>query len=125
MAKKAIITPEEAVSLALSVLSDKYKEHFIGIYLDARLKAKKAILISLGSLTASIVHPREVFRPAIESNAAAVVLAHNHPSGEATPSEEDIEITKQLVQAGKILGISLLDHVVITKDSFASIQANY
>ena len=84
------------------------KEHLRGLYLNSHNRVV-----------------RDVFRPAIESNAAAVILAHNHPSGEATPSEEDIEITKQLVQAGKIVGISLLDHVIITKNTFASISANY
>ncbi|MEK7501403.1 MAG: DNA repair protein RadC, partial [Patescibacteria group bacterium] len=101
------------------------KEHLRGLYLNSHNRVIRDEVISIGTINSNMIHPREVFRPAIESNAAAVVLAHNHPSGEATPSEEDIEITKQLVQAGKILGISLLDHVVITKDSFASIQANY
>jgi DNA repair protein RadC len=72
-----------------------------------------------------MIHAREVFRPAIECNAAALVLAHNHPSGEVTPSKEDIDITADLVRAGKILGISILDHVIITKDSFASVSVDY
>lgn len=101
------------------------KEHLRGLYLNSHNRIIRDEVISIGTINSNMIHPREVFRPAIESNAAAVVLAHNHPSGEVTPSEEDIEITKQLVQAGKILGISLLDHVVITKDSFASIQVNY
>ena len=71
------------------------------------------------------MHPREVFRPAIEYSAAAIVLAHNHPSNIATPSTQDIEITQQLIQAGKILGINILDHVIITKDTYVSISANY
>lgn len=101
------------------------KEHLRGLYLNSHNRIIRDEVISIGTINSNMIHPREVFRPAIESNAAAVVLAHNHPSGEVTPSSEDIEITKQLVQAGKILGISLLDHVVITKDTFASIQANY
>ncbi len=101
------------------------KEHLRGLYLNSHNRVIRDEVISIGTINSNMIHPREVFRPAIESNAAAVVLAHNHPSGEATPSQEDIEITKQLVQAGKILGISLLDHVVITKDTFASIQASY
>ncbi|MDP2736496.1 MAG: JAB domain-containing protein [bacterium] len=114
MTKKAIITPEEAVKLALSVLLDKHKEHFIGIYLDARLKAKKALLISLGTLTASIVHPREVFRPALCSASASIILLHNHPSGDTEPSEADLTITSRLEQAGEILGIGLIDHIIFT-----------
>jgi len=101
------------------------KEHLRGLYLNSHNRIIRDEVISIGTINSNMIHPREVFRPAIESNAAAVVLAHNHPSGEASPSLEDIEITKQIVQAGKILGISLLDHVVITKDSFASILANY
>lgn len=116
MTKKVIITPQEAVNLALAVLLDKYKEHFIGIYLDARLKAKKAILISLGSLNASIVHPREVFRPAICSASASVILLHNHPSGDTEPSTDDLAVTKRLEQAGAILGIELVDHIIFTAD---------
>jgi DNA repair protein RadC len=101
------------------------KEHLRGLYLNSHNRIIRDEVISIGTINSNMIHPREVFRPAIESNAAALVLAHNHPSGEAAPSKEDIEITKQLVQAGKILGISLLDHVIITKDTFASIQANY
>ena len=101
------------------------KEHLRGLYLNSHNRVVRDEVISIGTINSNMIHPREVFRPAIESNAAAVILAHNHPSGEATPSEEDIEITKQLVQAGKIVGISLLDHVIITKNTFASISANY
>ena len=101
------------------------KEHLRGLYLNSHNRVIRDEVISIGTINSNMIHPREVFRPAIESNAAAVILAHNHPSGEVTPSEEDIEITKQLVQAGKIMGISLLDHVIITKDAFASISANH
>jgi len=101
------------------------KEHLRGLYLNSRNHIIRDEVISIGTINTNIVHPREVFRPAIESNASAIVLAHNHPSGEATPSSEDIEITKQIIQAGKILGISLLDHIIITKDEFVSIKANY
>ncbi len=101
------------------------KEHMRGLYLNSHNRVIRDEVISIGTINSNIIHPREVFHPAIESNAAAVVLAHNHPSGETGPSNEDIEITNQLVEAGKILGISLLDHVIITKDGFASINANY
>ncbi len=101
------------------------KEHLRGLYLNSHNRLIRDEVISIGTINSSIIHPREVFRPAIECNAAAVVLAHNHPSGEAKPSDEDVEITAQLVQAGKILGITILDHVIITRDTFTSVGANY
>ena len=101
------------------------KEHLRGLYLNSHNHIIRDEVISIGTINANMIHPREVFRPAIECNAAAVVLAHNHPSGEVTPSAEDVEITHQLIQAGKILGISLLDHVIITKDTFTSVNASY
>jgi DNA repair protein RadC len=101
------------------------KEHLRGLYLNSHNRILRDEVISIGTVNSSMIHPREVFRPAIECNSAAVVLVHNHPSGESSPSAEDIEITKQLVQAGKILGISILDHVIVTKDAFTSVSANY
>jgi DNA repair protein RadC len=101
------------------------KEHLRGLYLNSHNRLIRDEVISIGTINSSIIHPREVFRPAIECNAAAVVLAHNHPSGESKPSDEDVEITAQLVQAGKILGITVLDHVIITRDAFTSVSANY
>ncbi len=101
------------------------KEHLRGIYLNTHNRILRDEVISIGTVNSNMIHPREVFRPAIECNAAAVILAHNHPSGEAAASAEDIEITKQLVQAGKILGIRILDHVVITKQTFTSINSEY
>lgn len=100
------------------------KEHMRGLYLNSHGRIIRDEVISIGTINSNIIHPREIFRPALASNATAVVIAHNHPSGEATPSAEDIEITKQLVQAGKILGIALLDHVIITKDAFTSVNAS-
>ncbi|HEX4104227.1 MAG TPA: DNA repair protein RadC [Candidatus Paceibacterota bacterium] len=101
------------------------KEHLRGLYLDSHYQLIHDEMISVGSLTTNIVHPREVFRPALEYAASAVILAHNHPSGVATPSEADVAITRQIVEAGKILGISLLDHVVITKTKFESVGVDY
>ena len=101
------------------------KEHLRGLYLNSHNHIIRDEVISIGTINANMIHPREVFRPAIECNAAAVVIAHNHPSGEVTPSTEDVEVTHQLIQAGKILGISLLDHVIITKDTFTSVNASY
>lgn len=101
------------------------KEQLRGLYLDTHNRIIHQETISIGTINANIVHPREVFRPALEYGAAAVVLAHNHPSGISTPSTADIEITKQIIEAGKVLGIHLLDHVIIAGDDFSSIEANY
>ena len=101
------------------------KEQLRGLYLNSHNQVIHDEVISIGTINSNIVHPREVFRPAVEFNAVAFVLAHNHPSGIAAPSDQDVEITQQIVKAGKILGIHLLDHVIITKDSFASVKADY
>ena len=109
----------------LKDMSDLPKEYLRGLYLDARYQVIHDEIISIGSLTSNVVHPREVFRPALEYVASAVILAHNHPSGEAKPSDADIAITEQIVAAGKILGIGVLDHVIIGKNKFESIPVNY
>ncbi len=101
------------------------KEHLRGLYLNTHNRIIRDEVISIGTINSNLIHPREVFKLGVDSNAVAVVLAHNHPSGEAIPSTEDIEITKQLVQAGKILGIRVLDHVIIGKDTFASVNVDY
>lgn len=109
----------------LKDMRDLPKEHLRGLYLDSHYQLVHDEVISIGSLTANIIHPREVFRPAIEYSASAVILAHNHPSGVAKPSDADITITRQIVEAGKIVGIGLLDHVIITKNKYESIPAEY
>ena len=109
----------------LSEMRNMPKECLRALFLNGRNTVIRNEVISIGTVNSNIIHPREVFRPGIESNAAAVVLAHNHPSGDLTPSPEDIKITEQLIQAGKILGIAVLDHIIIAKDSFASVQAKY
>src|SRR3989454_7592557 len=98
------------------------REHFVGFYLNSRNQVLRREVISIGSLNASIVHPREVFQPAIAVSAASLILAHNHPSGDPTPSEEDLAITRRLVEAGRIPGIDILDHVRVTKDAYARFQ---
>lgn len=100
---------------------DREKEHFYNICLDAKNKIKLIDCVSIGSLTASIVHPRECFRRAIIEGAASIILGHNHPSGDPTPSKEDIELTRRLQDAGELLGIKVLDHIVIGKDSHVSL----
>jgi DNA repair protein RadC len=101
------------------------KEHLRGLYLNSHNRIIHDEVISIGTLTTNIVHPREVFRPAIEYSAAAIVLAHNHPSGICVPSSNDIEVTKQLIEVGKTVGIRILDHIIVTKESFASIVLKY
>lgn len=109
----------------LKNMSNLSKEHLRGLYLNSHNRIIHDEVISIGTINSNIVHPREVFRPAIEHNSVAVVLAHNHPSNIATPSTQDIEVTRQLINAGKILGINVLDHVIITKDTYVSIGSNY
>jgi DNA repair protein RadC len=101
------------------------KECLRGLFLNSHNRVIRNEVISIGTVDSNIIHPREVFRSGIEANAAAVVLAHNHPSGDPTPSFADVEVTKQLVAAGKILGIRVLDHVIIAKDSWKSVNADY
>lgn len=109
----------------LSDMRNLPKEHLRGLYLNSHYRVIHDEVISIGSLTANIIHPREVFRPAIEYSAAAVIVAHNHPSDVSKPNDKDIEITKQLIEAGNILGIDLLDHLIITKNKFVSILDEY
>lgn len=109
----------------LSDMRNLPKEQMRGLYLNSHSRIIRDEVISIGTVNSNFVHPREVFHPGVESTAAAIVLAHNHPSGEVTPSSEDIEITRQLIQAGKIMGIRILDHVIITKDSYTSVPADY
>lgn len=97
------------------------KEQLRGLYLGSRHQVIHDEIISIGSMTSNIVHPREVFQPAIDYGAVAVIIAHNHPSGSLEPSDADLEVTQQLIAAGKILGIDLLDHLIITADGHQSI----
>jgi DNA repair protein RadC len=103
-------------------LRDARHERFLLLLLDGRHRLLREVVISQGTLTASLVHPREVFRPALREAAAAVVLVHNHPSGDPTPSLEDREITERLAQAGELLGIPVLDHVVVAERGYASLR---
>jgi DNA repair protein RadC len=102
------------------------REHFVGLYLKTRNRLLARETISVGSLNASIVHPREVFEPALRLAAASLVVVHNHPSGETDPSEDDLAITRRLSEAGEILGIPLLDHVIVGALGFTSLkEGNY
>ncbi len=123
--KPVIIRTANQVYEYLKDMRDLPKEHLRGLYLDGHYQLVHDEVISIGSLTSNIIHPREVFRPAIEYSASAVILAHNHPSGVSKPSEADLTITRQIVEAGKIVGISLLDHVIVTKAKYESIPVEY
>jgi DNA repair protein RadC len=114
--------PEDAAVAIGKELSAARKEHFCTLYLDTRNRVIRKETISIGTLNASLVHPREVFQPAVECSAASVILVHNHPSGEAEPSREDLLLTKRLVSAGEIMGIDVLDHVIVAKRSFVSLR---
>jgi DNA repair protein RadC len=103
-------------------LRDAPKERFLALLLDGRHRLLREEPVSLGTLTASLVHPREVFRPALRACAAALVLVHNHPSGDPAPSPEDREVTRRLARAGEILGIPVLDHVIVAERGFCSLR---
>ena len=105
--------PEDIVSLVWNRLKGKKKEYFLALFLDTRNQLIKIAEISVGSLDTSVVHPREVFKEAISASAAAVAFVHNHPSGDPTASEEDIGLTKRLAEAGEIMGIDVVDHIII------------
>ncbi len=117
---KELTDPKKVYRLIKNKLKDYHKEHFYIIVLNSRNWSVAEV--SVGSLDASIVHPREVFSEAIKNKAASVIFVHNHPSGDPEPSEDDLEITKRLVEAGKILGIKVIDHIIITKDGFLSFK---
>ena len=103
---------------------DRDKEHFSVMHLDIKNRVKLVEVVSIGTLSSSLVHPRETFRRAVCQGSAAIMVAHNHPSGEADPSDEDTKITKLLFEAGNILGIQLLDHVIFTSTEFFSFRSN-
>ena len=107
-----LVTPD-AVEGFLKDLKELAQEVFVIVSLNSKNRAIQRHLVSIGTVNSTLVHPREVFRPAILDGASAVIVGHNHPSGDQTPSAEDIKITKQLVGAGEIVGIKVLDHIII------------
>ncbi len=104
-------------------IGNKKEEHFMILYFDTRNKLVNEE-ISIGTLNASLVHPREVFKKAIKDNVAQIIIAHNHPSGDSKPSEEDMSTTKRLIEAGKLVGISIIDHLIITSGGYFSFKEN-
>jgi len=117
----SISRPTDVIPLVAD-LRDKKKEYFVAIYLNARNQVICREEVSIGSLNASLVHPREVFFPAVGSSAACVILVHNHPSGDVTPSREDIELTRRMCSAGEIMGIEVIDHIIVCAERFLSLK---
>ncbi len=116
-------SPSQVFEMFSGMLKDAPKEHFLTLHLDGKNRISCFDPVSIGSLNQSIVHPREVFATALKSSAAAILLIHNHPSGDPNPSREDMEITRRLKEACDILGIRILDHIIIG-DSFYSFAAS-
>lgn len=117
-----VSTPEEVVAAVSNRLKDEMKEHFWALFLDTRNRLIKIGEISVGSLDTSVVHPREVFKEALAACAASVIFVHNHPSGNPEASKDDIELTKRLAQAGEIMGIEVLDHVILGVSAYISLK---
>jgi DNA repair protein RadC len=120
--KTVIKTPEDIAGLVQSRLKGKKKEYFLVVLLDTRNQLIKVAEISIGSLDSSVVHPREVYKEAISASAASVIFVHNHPSGDTEASEDDIKLTKRLAEAGEIVGIDVLDHIIIGGKNHASLK---
>jgi DNA repair protein RadC len=118
--EKKITSPEDVVNIFLPLLKDELNEHFYVVCLNSANKIIRIEKISTGSLDSSIVHPREVFKVAIENSAKSIILVHNHPSGNAEPSSEDIAITKKLVEVSKLMEIPIFDHLIIAERSYTS-----
>ena len=119
---KPVTSPEGIYKIVSAKITNFSKEHFYVISLDIRNNFIGIDEISVGTLTASLVHPRETFESAIRRHAASIIIAHNHPSCETDPSEDDLKITKRLIEAGKIMGIEVLDHIIFTTKSYLSFK---
>jgi DNA repair protein RadC len=119
---KIINSPKDIFPLLKEKIINFHKEYFMVASLDNRNKIINVHMVSVGTLNSSLIHPRETFEVAIKSHAAAIIICHNHPSGELKPSEDDLIITQNLVKAGKLLGIEVSDHLIITKDGYYSFK---
>jgi DNA repair protein RadC len=120
LSDKKITSPQDIAEEFIPILRDEIKEQFIVVCLSTSNKIIRKEIISIGNLNSSIVHPREVFKVAVENNAASIILIHNHPSGNPEPSSEDISITKKLVEAGKMMEIPVYDHIIIAGNNYTS-----
>ncbi len=120
--KEKILNSEDAVKTASSVITNWKQENFVAVYVDGANNVLDARLLHLGTLNQSLVHPRELFAPAIELRSLGVIVAHNHPSGGTEPSADDLQLTRRIQEAGKILGIEVIDHVIITASEHYSFR---
>lgn len=120
VANKKIASPQDVAEIFIPILRDENKEKFIVVCLNSANKIIKFETISIGNLNSSVVHPREVFKVAIDNSSASIILIHNHPSGNPEPSNEDIRITKKIVESGKIMEIPVFDHLIIAGDTYTS-----
>jgi DNA repair protein RadC len=120
--KPLVKTPEDVAGLVQSRLKGKKKEYFLALLLDTRNRLIKVAEISVGSLDSSVVHPREVFKEAVLASAASVIFIHNHPSGDPEASEDDIKLSKRLAEAGELMGIDVLDHIIIGDKRYLSLK---
>ena len=116
-----ILSPREVWEQLKDIRTNK-KEHFVVVFLNTQNQEIVRETVSVGTLNASLIHPREVFEPAVKHLAAHVILAHNHPSGSLDPSEEDLSVTKRLVDSGRLLGIEVLDHIIVTASGYTSFK---
>ena len=127
--KMQIIGGQDVAKVFLDLLAledeiDQDKEHFYVMHLDTRSRIKMVELVSLGTVDSALTHPRETFRRAVIAGSASIIVAHNHPSGDVDPSDEDTKVTKLLFEAGQLLGIKLLDHIIFAKGKFFSFREN-
>jgi DNA repair protein RadC len=122
--REELTSPDAIARLLRPQIAERRKESFFAVLLDSRNRHIRTEKVSVGSLDTTLAHPREVFDAAVHDHAPTVVVAHNHPSGDPTPSEEDVRLTRRLVEAGKVLGIKLLDHVIIAGDKHYSFRAH-
>ncbi|WP_163537948.1 DNA repair protein RadC [Gracilibacillus sp. YIM 98692] len=120
--KYVIRSPEDGANFVMEEMYALKQEHFVTMFLNTKNQVVHRQTIFIGSLNASIVHPREVFREAVKRSAASIICAHNHPSGDPSPSQEDIHVTKRLTECGKLIGIELLDHLIIGDHRFVSLK---
>ena len=116
--------PDDVAEFVRSILTDNSREHFVALYLDGAHQVAGYSIVSIGTANSAMAHPREVFQRAILAGAISIIIAHNHPSGVLTPSDEDHKVTQRLKDAGEILGIRLLDHLIVTDAGHQSIVDN-
>jgi len=115
-------SPKKVVSFLQNEIGDRDREYLVALFLSTKNTIQAIQNISIGSLSASISHPREVFKYAVLKNSAFIILAHNHPSGNPNPSNDDIAVTERMVEAGQILGIKVIDHIIVSEDNYYSFK---